>query len=96
MISHKNLFYNLLIAAIIFIRPAFSQVVFRDLPNYKLNTSDQLFFDITETRNIISLDGNWKVYPSDDDKKQKVDIRVPSIFEGKGDFTFEKSFQLTN
>ncbi len=96
MISHKNLLYNLFIAAIIFIQPIFSQVIFRDLPNYKINTSDQLFFDITNTRDIFSLNGNWKIYPSDDEKKEKVSISVPSIFEGKGEFVFVKNFSLTN
>lgn len=96
MISLKSLLYNLFITAIVFTQLTFSQVIFRDLPNYKINTSDQLFFDITETRDVISLDGNWKVYPSDDDKKEKVNVRVPSIFEGKGEFVFEKSFPLTN
>ncbi len=96
MISHKNLLYNLFIAAIIFIQPIFSQVIFRDLPNYKINTSDQLFFDITNTRDVISLNGNWKIYPSDDEKKEKVSISVPSIFEGKGEFVFVKNFSLTN
>lgn len=96
MISLKSLLYNLFITAIVFTQLTFSQVIFRDLPNYKINTSDQLFFDITETRDVISLNGNWKVYPSDDDKKEKVNVRVPSIFEGKGEFVFEKSFPLTN
>ncbi|HEX9253404.1 MAG TPA: glycoside hydrolase family 2 TIM barrel-domain containing protein, partial [Ignavibacteriaceae bacterium] len=96
MIFLKSLLYNLFIAAIVFSQATFSQVIFRDLPNYKINTSDQLFFDITDTREIISLNGNWKVYPSDDEKKEKVTIRVPSIFEGKGEFVFEKSFPLTN
>jgi len=96
MISLKSLLYNLFIAAIIFSQAAFPQVIFRDLPNYKINTSDQLFFDITETRDVISLNGNWKVYPSDDEKNEKVNIRVPSIFDGKGEFVFEKNFPLTN
>lgn len=96
MISLKSLAYNLFVAAIVFSQATFSQVIFRELPNYKINTSDQLFFDITNTRDVISLNGNWKVYPSDDDKKEKVSVRVPSIFEGKGEFSFEKSFPLTN
>ncbi len=96
MIFLKSLLYNLFIAAIIFIQTISAQVIFRDLPNYKINTSDQLFFDITDTRDVISLNGNWKVYPSDDEKKEKVSVRVPSIFEGKGEFIFEKSFPLTN
>ncbi len=91
----KSFVYNLFIAAIVFSQAAFSQIIFRELPNYKINTSDQLFFDITNTRNIISLNGDWKVYPADDDKKEKVNIRVPSIFEGKGEFVFEKTFTLT-
>lgn len=95
MISHKNLLYNLFIAAIILVQPAFSQVIFRNLPNYKLNSSDQLFFGITNSRSIISLDGNWKIFHSDDDKNKKINVVVPSIFEGKGDFVFEKSFSLT-
>ncbi|HCY74298.1 MAG TPA: hypothetical protein DHV28_00120 [Ignavibacteriales bacterium] len=96
MISLKSLLHNLFIAAIVFSQVTFSQVIFRDLPNYKMNTSDQLFFDITDTRSVIPLNGNWKVYPSDDDKKEKVNIHVPSLFEGKGEFVFEKSFTLTN
>src|SRR5574338_258338 len=96
MISPKNLLHNLFIAAIVFTQVTFSQVIFRDLPNYKINTSDQIFFDVTDARSVIPLNGNWKVYPSDDDKKEKVNIRVPSIFEGKGEFVFEKSFALSN
>jgi|WetSurMetagenome_2_1015567.scaffolds.fasta_scaffold20345_2 beta-galactosidase len=96
MISLKSLLHNLFVAAIVFIQPIFSQVIFRDLPNYKINTSDQLFFDITDTREVIPLNGNWKVYPADDDKKEKVSVRVPSLFEGKGEFVFEKSFSITN
>jgi beta-galactosidase len=96
MISLKSLFYNLFIAAIVFTQVISGQVVFRDLPNYKINISDQLFFDITNTRNIIPLNSTWKVYPDDDEKKEKVSITVPSIFDGKGEFIFEKSFSLTS
>jgi beta-galactosidase len=96
MISLKSLLYNLFAIAIVFSQTTFSQVIFRELPNYKINTSDQLFFDITNTRDVISLNGNWKVYLSDDEKKEKVNIHVPSIFEGNGEFVFEKSFPLTN
>lgn len=95
MFSHKSLLYNLFIIATFFIQSVFPQVIFRDLPGYKINTSDQLFFDITDTRSIISLDGDWKIYKTDDKKAQKINIRVPSIFEGSGDFVFEKSFKLS-
>jgi beta-galactosidase len=94
MISHKSVLCNLFIAAIVFIQTATAQVIFRDLPNYKLNSSDQLLFDITSTRNIFPLNGSWQVYSTDDEEKQKVSISVPSIFEGNGEFVFEKSFTL--
>jgi beta-galactosidase len=96
MIPLKSLLYNLFIAAIIFSQATFSQVIFRDIPNYKINSSDQLFFDITNTRSIIPLNGTWKVYNADDNKQEKVSVTVPSIFDGKGEFVFEKSFTLTN
>lgn len=95
MFSRKSLLYNLFIIATFTIQSVFPQVIFRDLPGYKINTSDQLFFDITETRSVISLDGDWKIYKADDKKAQKINIRVPSIFEGSGDFVFEKSFTIT-
>lgn len=74
---------------------SFGQVVFRKIPDYKIRTSDNLFFDITETRSIISLNGSWDVYPANDKNVQKVTVGVPSIFEGNGEFIFEKSFKLT-
>ena len=74
---------------------SFSQVVFKEVPNYELRTSDSLFFDITDTRAIISLNGKWSVRPADDEKAAKVSINIPSIFEGDGELVFEKEFDLT-
>ncbi len=67
---------------------SFSQVVFKEVPDYKIRLSDSLFFDITSTRSIISLNGKWSVQPADDDKAQKVTVSVPSIFEGEGELSF--------
>lgn len=72
----------------------FPQITFRDLPNYKMNTSDLLFYDITETRQVIPLNGTWKVYPKNDTEKS-VNINVPSVFRGSGEFIFQKNFKLT-
>jgi len=74
---------------------AFSQVVFKDVPDYKMRSSDYLFFDITGTRSIIPLNGNWSVRTADDENAQKVTVNVPSIFEGEGELVFEKEFELT-
>ena len=86
------LFLQIFISLSLTIHP---QVIFRDLPNYKLNTADLLFFDITQTREIIPLNGLWKVFPKKDSEKS-VNINVPSVFKGSGEFTFQKTFRLSD
>jgi beta-galactosidase len=73
----------------------FSQVVFREVPDYKIHMTDSLFFDLSETRSVILLNGKWSVQPADDDKAQKVTVSVPSIFEGEDELVFEKEFELS-
>ena len=70
------------------------QIIFKELPNYRLSPSDSTFLDIGSTRSIISLNGKWRVYPAKDDEK-KVTVVVPSIFQGNGNLVFEKHFSLT-
>lgn len=92
----KNQIFRYFIISILAFHPFLTaQIIFRELPQYKLKSSDLLFFDITETRKIISLNGEWNVYPASDEKKNKVNVGVPSIFSGDGNFIFEKSFKLT-
>ena len=71
------------------------QVIFKELPEYKPNLADHLFFDITETRDIILLNGSWKVFPAIDTDKNKVSVNVPSMFLGNSELIFEKEFQLS-
>ena len=73
----------------------FSQVVFKEVPDYDVRTSDSLFFDITSTRSIISLNGKWTVRPADDEDAPKVEVNIPSVFEGEGELIFEKEFDLS-
>ncbi len=89
--------YKLLFILCLFVylkSTAFGQVVFRELPDYKIRFTDNLFFDITATRSIIPLNGKWSV-ASADEEENKVLVGVPSIFEGTGEFIFEKNFKLT-
>ncbi len=72
----------------------YPQIVFRDLQNYRINSADLLFFDITETRQMVTLNGQWKVFPKDEPDKA-VNINVPSVFKGSGEFIFQKKFGLT-
>ncbi len=74
---------------------SYGQIVFKELPNYKIRTTDSLFFDITPTRKIIPLNGEWQVYSSKDKEVNKVQINVPSEFEGDGVLIFERNFSLT-
>ena len=74
---------------------SFSQVVFKEVPDYKVHLGDSLFFDITQTRSVILLNGSWSVRPADDDEAPKIIVSVPSIFEGEGELVFEKEFELS-
>ncbi len=72
-----------------------AQIVFKELPGYRIAENDSLFFDITSKRKIIPLNGTWKVHPAEDEKAQKVSVTVPSVFHGEGELIFEKSFTIS-
>jgi beta-galactosidase len=80
---------------IIFSSFSTAQIVFKELPGYHINDSDSLFFDISQTRKIIPLNGTWKVHPANDEDAQKVPVTVPSVFQGEGELIFEKSFNIS-
>ena len=88
--------YILLTSLFLFLFLPFSraQIVFKELPGYRIADSDSLFFDITANRKIIPLNGSWKVHPAGDEKAQKVAVNVPSVFQGEGELIFEKSFTV--
>ncbi|HVO73168.1 MAG TPA: hypothetical protein VMT35_04030, partial [Ignavibacteriaceae bacterium] len=71
-----------------------SQILFRELPGYKINSSDSAFFDITKTREIIPLDGEWLVFPADEKNPQRTKVVIPSIFDGEGELVFQRKFSL--
>jgi len=74
---------------------SYSQVVFKEVPDYQIRFADSLFFDLSSTRSIISLNGKWSVHPADDEDAPKVEVSVPSVFEGEGELVFEKEFELS-
>ncbi|HEY7751089.1 MAG TPA: glycoside hydrolase family 2 TIM barrel-domain containing protein, partial [Ignavibacteriaceae bacterium] len=94
MMHLSSRFFFILLVFFLF-QQVFGQVVFRKIPDYKIRTTDNLFFDITETRSIIPLNGTWSVYPANDEEAPKVTVGIPSVFEGTGDFIFERNFKLT-
>ena len=95
MLFRKNILLFYFLIAIVFISTTPAQVVFRGLPNYKPYLLDRSFFGITKTRDVILLNGSWKVYPASEKVEKKVPVYVPSVFEGEGEFIFEKEFYLT-
>ena len=91
-------FRSLLLAGLLTIfayQLSFGQVVFKEVPDYKVRLTDSLFFDITQTRSVISLNGKWSVRPANDDEAQKVTVSIPSLFEGESELLFEKEFELS-
>ncbi|MCL5030559.1 MAG: hypothetical protein M1480_16225 [Bacteroidetes bacterium] len=91
----KFISFTILIVIAFLTQSISAQIVFKELPNYQLKSSDSSFFDIGSTRSIISLDGKWSVYPANSKGKDKVQITVPSIFQGNGELVFEKHFSLS-
>ncbi|MHB8578375.1 MAG: sugar-binding domain-containing protein [Ignavibacteriaceae bacterium] len=92
----SKLFYlTFLISLIFFSHQTNGQIIFKELPKNTINLSDSTFFGITETRQIISLDGIWQVFPPNKKEEEAVDINVPSIFHGKRELIFEKRFFLS-
>ena len=83
-----------IILFIVFVHPVSAQIIFKELPNYQAKISDSSFFDITPTRKVILLNGEWRVYPADK-KKSSASVVVPSIFEGESELIFEKTFTVT-
>jgi beta-galactosidase len=78
----------------LFVNFSYGQITFKELPRYELKQNDALFFDLSRSRSIISLNGNWSVFPADD-ADNKTSVTVPSIFKGTGELIFQKHFRLT-
>ena len=91
----KNILQFFSLIVIILSTSTTAQVVFRKLPNYQPYLQDRSFFGITKTREVILLNGEWKVFPAEEKVEKKVSVYVPSVFEGEGEFIFEKKFSLT-
>ena len=79
---------------ILFVPFSKSQIVFKELTGYKIADNDSLFFDLSSKRKIIPLNGTWKVHPADDEDAQKLPVTVPSVFQGEGELTFERTFSV--
>lgn len=90
-----RLWMTTVLSLLLFHNFSFGQVVFKEYPDYQIRSSDYIFFDISEKRSIIPLNGKWSVRPANDDEAPKVSVSVPSIFNGEGEFIFEKTFTLT-
>ncbi|MGE5402570.1 MAG: sugar-binding domain-containing protein [Ignavibacteriales bacterium] len=69
------------------------QIRIKELPKYDLTHQDSLFFNVTNTRNIINLDGRWSVY-TQNNKEDKNTVSVPSNFRGEEELTFEREIRL--
>lgn len=71
-----------------------AQIKIKELPSYDLTQTDPLFFDINETRSLLSLRNDWVIYSSDAPDK-KVKVSVPSTFTGEESLTYERMIFLS-
>jgi len=85
-------FFTLLTVLILNLE-AFPQIIFKNLPDYKIN-NDTSFFCVNSKRSVISLNGEWSVYPGKEKENQKK-VAVPSVFTGEGELVFQKTFTLS-
>ena len=72
-----------------------AQIIFKELPSYKLPVNSTDIFGISQTRRIINLNGDWTVRTSESNSKP-VNVSVPSEFDSNGRLIFEKSFTLND
>lgn len=72
----------------------FSQIIFRNIPNYDISSSKLDFYQYSSSRKRIILNGYWEVYKADDSDLKKKTIIIPSVFDGNEDLIFEKEFEL--
>src|ERR1017187_9033813 len=91
----KHFLYFFTLFSILLPHFSYTQIIFKEFPDYKFNDSEKDLFDVTETRNVISLDGRWQVYNSNDKEQKRVKVDIPSVFDGDGVLVFEKAFTLT-
>lgn len=91
MVFLKFIYLLIIALPLLISSPLSGQIIFKNLPQQELSTNDSLFLDISETRKILLLHGNWNVFS---DKSEKVNVEVPSVFEGEANLVFEKIFWL--
>jgi len=74
--------------------PISGQIKIKELPPYDLLKVDSLFLKVNETRNVVSLQNDWKVF-SPDAPEKKVEVTVPSTFAGEESLIYERMFYLS-
>jgi beta-galactosidase len=84
----------LFIAVLLTCTESYSQIIFKNLPDYKIKLNDSSFFEINIKRDIIPLNGEWTVFSPKEKENQKK-ISVPSVFSGEGELIFQKAFNLS-
>jgi beta-galactosidase len=95
-IKPKRVHFTHFILFFLSIQSIFAQIVFKELPNYQLNPSDLSYIEKSSTRSIILLNGTWKVYNLNDDKKKKAKVEIPSIHNSETELVFEKYFEISS
>jgi beta-galactosidase len=93
MRSFKFVILAVFVYISLFIPAAHGQVLIKELSNYNLDFNKASFFGASRTRYFIPLNGIWTAGKYNG--KEKSNISVPSGFNAKGEYVFEKYFSLT-
>ncbi len=73
---------------------SFAQIKIIEFPVPDYEDADSLFFDITSTRNIISLNKNWQLYLPEN-PTNKINVTIPSIFTNENAVVYKREFNFS-
>ncbi len=90
----KQAFYAVIFVFLFSIKPAFPQIIFKELTGYTITEDNLDFIEKSSTRSTIILNGKWKVYKSTDESKKKTMVQIPSVHHSDAELVFEKAFTL--
>lgn len=86
--------YRTLLLLILLILPVHAQTIIKDLPGYETTTEQLSYYENSDTRSIIPLNGKWNVREADEEDAVTVQAMIPSIIKGETTLLFEKEFRL--
>jgi len=89
----KNLFSLIILLLLVFTNIVIPQITIKELPVSDFISDDPIFFNRTNTRQIIPLNSGWSLTTKDEDAK-KVKVSVPSSYVADEVIIYERIIQI--